>query len=675
VERDLAQRMIRRTATSLEPTQRGFLEMGIDLRVIQRAILASAIEAGPFTNEQSVLWHRARQLHAAIRGMEDALAQGGWAAPGASQQQGMEALRKLSFEIPAAKADAKADKIAPATGANLDGFCRNVAVAMANCVNASPVDAKALPSMRPTPVAMDDAISKTGSPSVADLADQVQKSAAVSIPLRQHLLALVKEANEEKGHGPAYQMLRQVATLARGLQGHTAVTPQQRAEIEAQVTEGLALFMDPRTRDAGKARVEALSQYRTVLARVAKLSLSREQMDQLAPALTWAQSSGEGGMKFMTSLEKYFELCGRWDTLAAGGSSAVPALLRRSYEDLTSQFARERSAFWSDAAKVGTGTATGSQVVANDLESRLAELTRLYGVADDVAAMNKAFDTLNAYKPRPTGALEKKAQIAASAAASASPSILRNDGEKFLKAVRRLAEFAQRLSLSGQSLAEVPTPVAQAWAGGKVDAFEARWKGLILELMQSLTAGAIDLDHAKASRLETALAMADALRTAAKLEASLGGADALARWADWGIDPASLMVVLGPYKESISAAFGGFASDQPDAVERWQKTLGRYQPVIVLINRDAASYADACERMPIGFAADVARLATPMENAPFATERFAGYAVSAWAILEKAGEEIAADRTGVILAKRLAKDLGVVAVIDEPVTRPRKLKN
>jgi hypothetical protein len=673
VERDLAQRMIRRTATNLDPIQRGYLELGIDLRVIQRAILSSAIDAGAFTNEQAILWHRARQLHAAIHGLEDALAQAGWAAPGASQQQAMVALRKLSFDIPIHKDDTgRMNDSKSATGQHLDGFFRNLAVAMANCVNATPVEPAAIPSMRPTPLAREDTAPKSTAPTVAELADQVQKSAALSSPLRQHLLALVKDANEEKGRGPAYQMLNQVATLARGLQGHTAITPDQRAAIEAQVTEGLALFMDPRTRDAGKARVEALSQYRQVLSRIAKLSLSRDQLEQLAPALTWAQSAGEPGTKFLATLEKYFELCGKWDALASAASAPVPPLTRRAYDDLAAQFAKERVAFWNDAVKIGTGTASGSQVVATDLEARLAELNRMHAVADDLLALTKSFDTLNAYKPRPTGALEKKAQIAANAAASSSPSILRNDGERFLKAVRRLADLSQRLS--SQSQVEVSSPALQSWAGGKLESFEARCKGLVLEQVQALAAGSVDPDPARASRLETALTMAEALRAAAKLEASLARADVLSRWADWGVDPASLGVVLAPYKESTSAAFATFGSDQGEPVERWKKMHTRYLPLVALINRDAA-YADQCEKMPIGFAADVARLATPMESAPFATERFASCATSACAALERSDDPIAADRAAVILAKRLAQDLGLSTTIEEPVTRPRKTKN
>jgi hypothetical protein len=459
-------------------------------------------------------------------------------------------------------------------------------------------------------------------------------------------------------------MLGHVVTLARGLQGNTGVTAEQRTAIESQVTEGLALFMDPRTRDAGKARVEALAQYRQLVGRLAKLSLSREQMEQLSPAITWAQAAGEPGLKFMAALEKYFDICGKWDALMTQvpSSTAVPPLLRRAYDDLAAHFARERIAVWNEAVRIGTANG-------GDLDVRLGELARTFGVMDDVLMMTKSFDTLAGFKVRPVGGLEKKAQVAANAAAGAA-SANRAEGEKFLKAVRQLAEVAQKLS--AKPLSAVPGTVAQDWAGGKIELFEARWRGIVLEQAQALAGGALTLDAAKAARLETALSMGEALRTAGELEASLARADVLSRWVDWGIDASALRAVIDPYRESLSAAFGGFASDVSEPVEQWGRMRGRYQPLVALINRDAV-YAEQCEKMPIGFVADIARLATPMEGGGFGTERFTSYAVGTWAALERGGEDAAADRLAVILARRLARDLGLTASIEDTIGgRPRR---
>jgi hypothetical protein len=672
VERELAGWMIRRVTGGLDANAREYLELGIDLRVIQRTILAAAVDSTPFTNEQALLWHRSRQLQAAIRGLDDALAQAPAGGPNLAQKASMQIVRKLSFEIAGAKAGATGTASTATTTAsvpaNLDEFCRNLAVALVNCVNTNPIDGKSMPVMRPPAPPREEPPPKDQPATLAELAERVQRSAAISIPLRQHLLELVKNASEEKANGPAYQMLNQVATLARGLQGNTAVTAEQRSAIEMQVTEGLAMFMDPRTRDAGKARIDSLAQYRQLLNRVGKLSLSREQMAQLSPALTWAQTAGEAGQKFMSALERYFDLCAKWDALPAGPNAGVPPMLKRAHEELVSHFAKERLALWNEATKVGTGTTTGSQIVAGDLEPHLNEMARMHAVAEDLLGQSKSLDTLSAYKPRPSGGLEKRAQTAASAAASLTPSLLRSDGEQFLKATRRLAELAQRLS--ARPLSEIPPNVAQAWAGVRLDLFETRWKGLVTDLASVLAGGAGELDRAKLARLEASADLSEALRAAVQLEQSLAKAPLLMRWVDWGIEPASIQTVIAPYKETMAAAFTGFASDLVDPVERWHKVHPRYAPLIALINHDAA-YAEQCEKMPIGFAGDIARLATKMENAPFLNDRFAAYAIAMWATFETTGDELAADRTAMILARRLSKQPAPASPVDE-APLPRK---
>ena len=62
-----------------------------------------ATEAAPFTNEQALLWHRARQVHAAMRGLEDALAQSPPGGPNLAQKASMGMVRKLSFDITRAR--------------------------------------------------------------------------------------------------------------------------------------------------------------------------------------------------------------------------------------------------------------------------------------------------------------------------------------------------------------------------------------------------------------------------------------------------------------------------------------------------------------------------------------------------------------------------------------------
>jgi len=73
--------------------------------------------------------------------------------------------------------------------------------------------------------------------------------------------------------------------LAKGLSGTTAFSQQARGEIETQLSEGLALFNDTRTRTAGQKRIEQLGQYRDVLNRIGRSSLSPDQRAALGPAI------------------------------------------------------------------------------------------------------------------------------------------------------------------------------------------------------------------------------------------------------------------------------------------------------------------------------------------------------------------------------------------------------
>ena len=57
------------------------------------------------------------------------------------------------------------------------------------------------------------------------------------------------------------------------------------------------------------------------------------------------------------------------------------------------------------------------------------------------------------------------------------------------------------------------------------------------------------------------------------------------------------------------------------------------------------------------------------EAAPFASERYASYAIGVWSALERAGDVENADRMSIVLAKRLARDLHQSHTIEETTLR------
>jgi len=655
LEREIATRMMRRADYPAD--KRARLELEIDLRIIERSFIALAADAKSESAEQAVAWLRAKQMREALHGLEEAIGRDAATAGTTPSQKGATAeLHKLSYTA----GDAKSAK-------ELDAYCRAVALAMVNTANASPVSAAALPAMRPTPASVGSNDKRTP---VGELTEQVQRLAAVSVPLRQQLLALAAAASaagdSDEGH-VLYGVLSQATALAQGLQSNTAVGPEARTSLETQLAEGLALFADPRTRDAGRTRIDALGQYRQILTRVGKMGLSPDQMSQLAPALAWCQANPEAGAKLMGEIEQYLQTCAKWDALPKDFS--IPNTLRRPLEDLRGQFAKVRASFMQGAAKLGT--IAGSPA---DFELALEDVKRLYAVAEDLIAMGMSIDTLNSLKIKPVGGLERKVTTAALAAVSATASTNRNDGQKYLNAVHDLADYAHRLA--AHPLTDVPAAVLQGWAGGKIEPFENRWRAVVVDLAATLNGGAIELDKGKVIRLETAIAMGDALRTATQLEAALPKTAPLSRWVDWSIDPGSLQLVLTPYKDATAAAFTGYAADSFDAVDRWTRLHARYEPLVALVLRDVA-YADQCEGMPIGFGADAARLAAAFDGAPFATERYASFAIGVWSALERTGDVDAADHVSVVLARRLARDLHIPGDIPDDATSraPRRPRN
>ncbi|HYE17904.1 MAG TPA: hypothetical protein VEA69_05650 [Tepidisphaeraceae bacterium] len=647
VETEIAARMMRRG--DLAGDRRLRAELEIDLRIVLRAVLNVAADAKPETPEQALAWLRAGQIEAALRGLEDALGQEGAWTPGPSQKDAMAAITKLSYAVGGIKS----------AGKELDDFCRQLAIAVVNVVNATPVAERSLVHMRP-PRVVEGAGPKDGPGTVAELTGQVQRLAAVSIPLRAQLLALAQAAAQEKEGGPLANLLAQSVSLAKGLQANTAVGVEARQQIEAQLAEGLVLYQDPRTRDAGKARVDALAQYRDVLGRIGRMPLSPQQMRQLAPALAWAQASGEPGMKLLSTIERYFEICARWDTTPRDAAAVMPTT-KRAYDDLVGQFNTARAAFLVSAGKVGSGTSPA------DLDQQVTDLERLAKVSADVASAGPSMDVINAFKVRPAGAIERKIATSALASAQTIKSPTRNDADKYLSAVRELADYARKLT--ARNPADVPAGVLATWGGGKLDALDAKWKATVVDLAGTLIGGSIELDKARTAKLDTALALWAALRDAALLEGALTRVGALARWADWAIEPAVLSSLLTAYRDATAGAVAGYPTDNDDALARWERVRARYAPLAALIVRDVAAYSDACANLPIGFAGDVSRLATPMAGGAFAAEQFTSYAVAFWSRLERAADFDNADQLSTTLAKRLARELRMSVTFEERPVR------
>ncbi|MGA2497428.1 MAG: hypothetical protein ABSH20_06785, partial [Tepidisphaeraceae bacterium] len=85
---------------------------------------------------------------------------------------------------------------------------------------------------------------------------------------------------------------------------------------------------------------------------------------------------------------------------------------------------------------------------------------------------------------------------------------------------------------------------------------------------------------------------------------------------------------------------------------QWQKIDRRYRPLVAMLVRDGA-YRDQCAAMPTGLAGVASSLATPLDGAPFATERLTAFTADIYRIRMAGGDTKAADDLLASLVRRL----------------------
>lgn len=633
LEKEIASRMVRRPETTGEKLAR--MEIGIDLRLLCRS--AATVAAGVQGDAQANARLRLRLFMDALNVVEETFArQTEKLTP--AQMDAAAKLRRLTFvEIKALRE------------------LENTSKALAPLVLAltgTPWDGKALPAVRPVAarVVVRDDTPRT----VVSLAEEVTRI-NVSLALRQQLSVLAREAmqlnqpganasKETQGLARAYALALEAGIdLARGLQFNTAIAPEARLEAEVQLSEGIALFMDPRTRAMGQERISSMAQYRQTLGRIGKLGLSVQEMDQFGPLFMWARQTPEPGSRAMAALEGYVQM--RAQFAARPKQQNTMPTLRRSIEELEKQFAGVSAALVAGAVDVPRG---GSARVA-DVEQQAGELRRVVTLLNQLDLMPQTLDVLGQFKPRPTGGLERRVAAAAVIASKAEASKERAEATALIDAVHQLAGTAVELGKFDAST--ISPTVERRCAGGKLAALDARWRQMVMELASAAAAGSA-VDAGRLARVQSAKVLQDAVTRATVLEAALWDADLLARWVDWGMTAEELKPLLLPYQEAMADAFAAYVSDTPSAIETWNKTEKRYEKVIELMIK-AGSYRQQCAAFPTGVVNLAASLNAPLEGAPFAQERFAALALDVYRSRVAAGETAAGQQMLASLFKRL----------------------
>ena len=643
LEKDLAAKLIRRP--EIPASGAAMADLQIDLRIIQRWLLAQTAIAAMESDVQIACLLRAMQLAGVTGKLEEALT--AVSVPFTrSQGEAAALIHKMSYDLPDLKGVGE-----------LDERCKRLGYALHNIASPTPVDARTIPLMRPEPLQPDLAtgeisIPRDGPRTLAELSSEITR-ATISTSLRQQLLAMARTAMDAAvSTDPArqtdaavlQQMLNGGVDLAKGLSATTALSADARDEIETQLAEGLALFGDPRTRIAGRQRVAKLNEYRIVMNRLARGRLSPELRKTLAPAFGYALIHPEQGRKILNAIDAFVGVCQHFEATPRRDNPVVN--LRRPTEDAARQFEAARLAFITGIND------PGSSLTMDALDGQIADITaavELYAMLD---GMQQTYETLNGYKPRPFGAIESRTLKAAVTATAAIKSPARTDALRYLSDLSKLAQLSK--AVTQQSFSDIPPAVIKAYTGASLADFEAKCRLTFNELVTQV-AGGTEMDKAKIARLRAVGDLCDSLRFASVAERALAAIPPLSRSIDWTLTVEQSQNLLVPFQQELSAAFAGFISDSPTAVEKFLKRRDAFLPLVALLNRDA-SYAGQCAKLPEGLKGDLARLMTPIEGQPFSTERYLSYAVTVASLLAVTDADAVQTATDFAM-KRLSRDM------------------
>jgi hypothetical protein len=617
------------------------LELQIDLRIIERAILSQAADAQGDISRCAIGYLRAGQMQNMNSLIDAWISQRPAGAFAPEQLRALKSIHDLTFKTDDLRDPGK-----------LDLGCATLGVQLMVFTGTAGADGK-LPQMRPVmsttaPVDAGPTQPTEGPPTIADLSTTARQL-SISIPLRRELLALADSAAAEHDpNGSFSQMLAGSVDLAKGLQNNTAVDPDTRADIEQKLADGLALYTDPRTRAAGKARIDSLSAYRQLLTRVGRLNLTADQATKFGPALVWARQNPEQGVRVLAAIEKFTHL-----VAAHAARTPQPGLtvgVRKIQGDLDEQFAAAQGQFMSQALDFSTDAfSTGPEA----MEQTIKTMQQADDASDLIARMPKDTKALQVFRPRPMGGLEKLLnQSAGKLADLSSPDAALS--LKLIKSVDRLAQAAA--DLSDGSMNDVAPSVVSTYGGTSASQFEAKWRADVTDIASSLATNSV-VDDDRINALVDAKMLRDALKEAAALDVVASKAGELQWWADWNVSADQIKDLLGTYQQSMSDAFTAFVNDDPGPVQAFLKVHARFRPMLALLTQ-VAGYADQVSKLPNGIMGSTAQLVTPLSNQPFEAQRIASYGLWIWNWETQSNDTDGANAAFAALAKRL-REAGV----------------
>ncbi|MDB5357043.1 MAG: hypothetical protein JWN24_3496 [Phycisphaerales bacterium] len=640
IETEVAALLQRRTEAV--DSQLPMLDLQIDLRLVNRWMLLKAADSPQDSPIQAAVALRVANLQSAGQGVSKRLQTSSKGLTG-SQLDGLSKLHQLTYKLPEIK-----------DVGVIDGICAAVGTDLVLASDLAPAEVNHLPQMRPKPIAQPAHAQPSAQPlTLAELSNRA-KAAQVSPALKRALTTLATAAEsaadkpkEQEEAAALRDMLTAADDLADGIEHGTGLDTAGRVKVEQQLVEGLALFTDVRTRPIGKGRLEALGNYRQTLARVQRLGMPASMREKLAPAFVWVQQNPDKGARVLEAIESYLRECARAD--ARKETASLPANQKKTVDAMLKQLAVRRAGFLEDAADLGGAIlSTGP----SNLTTHVDAMRQLLDSIEGIERLPRALQTLAAYKPKPTGGLEKRAQTAVADVGSPLPSPAREASARFIADVEQIAQLADSLA---QPPADVAPEIVKVYTHDRLATVDARRLSLLTGLASQLASGK-DPDRGDIMKLQTLKTMLDSLHEAADVQAALSRAEVLPRWADWSIGPEQFRALLAPYQEATASAFDGFADDNITPVTRWPDARKRHAPLIALA-KEAGQYAEQCVAFPSGLPGDLARLLTPLDNQPFALERGVSLSIAVWQRYAASDDPKSADAQFEVMLAKLRKDL------------------
>jgi hypothetical protein len=642
LEADLAT-LLQRRLDAAGP-ELAIIDYQIDLRLLQRWMLSSAVDPKTPDAMQAPIALRIGNLQSAGDQIAQRLQNSGKALT-AGQLEGLHRLHDLTYKLPSIK-----------SLGTIDETCKAVTTALILAANPSPAEVNHLPIMRPKWSADASPTTAPAPRSLAELKARA-KEVKVSPALRRELLALsdATELAAITGKDPEeaamlFEALSTVTDLTDGLERNVGIDPAARPKVELQLTEGVALFTDPRTRSSGINRIAALNQYRATLFRIQQLHLPDALLQKLGPAFIWVNNNPESAAPVLGSIEKYIQLCTRAD--ARKEAQGIAPTQKKSLDLLQLAFDKHRIAFIQDSANLGSNLNFVATSPGN-LAEHIDVMTDTLGQMESIEALPRAIQIVLAMRPKPTGAIERKLTLAYADMSTPTITATHDASLKFIADAEKLAQLADT---PGPPPGMAPAAL-KAYTHDRFPGVQTRRTAILTGLASQLATGR-EMDAADMSKMQILHDLMDSLVLDSSVEICLAKADVLNRWADWSITPAQIRALVAPYRDATASAFDGFADDNATPLFRWPDQHKRYLPILLLA-REAGSYADQCADMPAGLPGDFARLLTPMEKQPFATERNASLAVILWQASAAANDPKLTDNMFDAMLAGLRKDFGM----------------